>query len=272
MAPTEGAIRRWIRSIVPASVRLTIAVLRRGAADLTSRARFASKRTWRGPAHAWGTYALPLTTYAGQEHTAEAKRQNTDLLVAALDRSVVQPGELWSLWRLAGAPTRAKGYGEAAAIIDGELTTAIGGSTCLVSTVVFNAGLLAGLELAERTAHSVDTYEERRYFELGQDATIEYGYLDLRFRNDFPWPLVLQVSATADGVHATFAGAVEQPFEVKLTVEVDRSELDGIRARTTRTRRGGGLPTQVRSFGSSYRRLAATSIDDALAELDTLPS
>ncbi len=168
-------MRRWIRLIVPAAVRLTITVLRHGAADLTSRTRFASKRTWRGPVHARGRCALPLTTYAGQERTAETKRQKTDLLVAALDRSIVRPGEIWSLWRFAGAPTRAKGYGEATAIVDGELTTAIGGSTCRVSTVVFNAGLLAGLELVERTAHSVDTSEERRYFELSRDDTIEYG-------------------------------------------------------------------------------------------------
>jgi hypothetical protein len=82
----------------------------------------------------------------------------------------------------------------------------------------------------------------------------------------------LQVSATVDGVHATFVGALEQPFEGNLTVEVDRSEPDGIRAATTRTRGGGGAPTQVQSFRSSYRRLVATSVDDVLAELGTLRS
>ena len=50
----------------------------------------------------------------------------------------------------------------------------------------FNAGLLAGLEIVERSEHSVDTYSDQRYFELGRDTTIEYGYLDLRFRNELP--------------------------------------------------------------------------------------
>ena len=197
-------MRHWLRTAVPRSIRLALAVWRRGARDLASGDRFASKRVPLDAEHSLGDYALPLTVYPAQEAASEVEYRNSALLVEALDGSVIRPGEVWSLWRLAGAPTRAKGYGEAAAIVDGELTTAVGGSTCLVSTVVFNAGLLAGLEVVERTQHSVDTYGDQCYYELGRDATIEYGYIDLRFRNDFPWPVKLRVAVDDGEVRAGF--------------------------------------------------------------------
>lgn len=265
-------MRRWLRTVIPAPIRLTIAVLRRGLRDLASGARFAARRDWRGPRHPFGEYALPMLIYPGQEATAEAKRRNSELIADALDGSVVRPGETWSLWKLAGAPTQAKGYGEAAAIVNGELTTAVGGATCLVSTVVFNAGLLAGLEVVERSQHSIDTYGERRYFELGRDATIEYGYLDLRFRNTFPWPLRLEVQVDPTEVRAAFTAHAPRPFEVQVTVEVDRSAPGAIEARTRRTTRGPMLPTQTWIAISRYRTDLSSSADASptrVAELQT---
>lgn len=250
-------MRRWLRTIIPAPVRLPIAVLRRGLRDLASGQRFATRSDWPEPQHPFGEYALPMRIYPGQEAAGETKRRNSQLLAEALSGSVVQPGETWSLWRLAGAPSRAKGYGEAAAIVNGELTTAIGGATCLVSTVVFNAGLLAGLEVVERAQHSIDTYGERRYFELGRDATIEYGYLDLRFRNEFPWPLRLNVTVEDDAVSATFDAPIPRPFEVEVTVEVDRSSRDVIEARTRRAIRGPMV--QPRTWTAHSRYLTQTA-------------
>jgi len=258
-------MRRLLRSTVPAPVRLIVAVLRRGLNDLATGIRFATKREWDSPAHPFGEYALPMLTYPGQEQAREAKHTNSQLLAAALRGSVVEPGETWSLWQLAGAPTRAKGYSEASAIVNGELTNAVGGATCLVSTVVYNAGLLAGLEVVERTQHSIDTYGEQRYFELGRDATIEYGYLDLRFRNDFPWPLRLEVDVRRDAVQATFVGPLPRPFNVDIAVAVDRSVPGAIKARTRRTTRGPMLPTRTWTTTSRYR---VSGLDDSTAISD----
>lgn len=247
-------MRRWLRTTVPAPLRLTVALLRRGLRDLASGVRFATRADLQQPpAHRFAEYALPMLVYAGQEAAGEAKRQNSRILADALNGSIVQPGETWSLWKLAGAPTRAKGYGEAAAIVNGELTSAVGGATCLVSTVVYNAGLLAGLEVVERAHHSIDTYGESRYFELGRDATIEYGYLDLRFRNDFPWPLYLELQVDANGVRATFRAPVPRPFEVDVTVEVHRPTPDVLEARTRRAIHGPMLPTRTWLSESRYR-------------------
>ena len=143
--------------------------------------------------HRFEGYRLPLLIYPGQEHLAEGKRHNQRLMASALHGARVEPGEVLSLWRLSGRPSARRGYLEGSAIVDGRITAEAGGAVCLLSTVLYNAGLLAALEIVERHAHSADIYGEARYFELGRDATIEYGVLDVRFRNPHPWPVLLEI-------------------------------------------------------------------------------
>lgn len=46
------------------------------------------------------------------------------------------------------------------------------------------------MEILERHHHSLDIYKEQdRYTPLGADATVVYGYKDLRFRNPYAFPI-----------------------------------------------------------------------------------
>lgn len=165
-----------------------------------------------------GSYRLPFVDYPGQDAAAAAKRENQRLLAAAVDGVVIRPAETWSLWRLAGRPASERGYAPAAAVRDGVLTLEVGGATCLLSTVVYNAALLAGLEIRERSQHSLDTYGDRRYFELGRDAAIEYGYLDLRFSNPHAIPVCVRVTADDTGVAAAVHAAGPRWFSTEIEV------------------------------------------------------
>ena len=254
-------MHQFLRQHVPAPIRLQLAVARRRLDDLAAHDEFASIReTTEAYPHPLPDYALPIHDYAGQAHAAAAKRQNLRLLAETLDGTVVQPGEVWSLWRLAGRPTRARGYGEAAALVNGELTTDVGGATCLLSTVVFNAGLQAGLEVVERSQHSVDSYGDRRYFELGRDATIEYGYLDLRFRNNHPYSLLLHVTALDDEVRASFRTPIEPRFTVVVDVEVVRPSSELLVATTRRLVRDELGQAQIWAAESRYRTTLAPQL------------
>ena len=189
-----SVLRRLARATVPYELRLQVVLARRAWRDRQAGTTFAAQaRETPRPAFEHGGYELPFTDYPGQEGLARAKRHNQRVLGEALDGTVVGPGETFSLWRLAGRPTAHAGYAAAAAIKGGRLTTDMGGSTCLLSTVMYNAALLAGMEIVERWAHSVDTYGDSRYFELGRDCAIEYGYRDLRFRNGFAYPVTVNV-------------------------------------------------------------------------------
>jgi vancomycin resistance protein VanW len=203
---------------MPASLRLRVALARRAVRDALSGLRFAAARDDRaGWAHETARYALLFIDYPGQERMAEAKRHNQRLLAQALDGTVIAPGETLSLWRLAGAPTARRGYAIGAALKNGVLTSEVGGATCLLSTILYNVALLSGMEIVERRNHSVDTYGAGRYYQLGRDATIEYGYIDLRFRNSHSYPVLL----TVDIEEARVIVAIRTKVAPEFTVEVD---------------------------------------------------
>jgi vancomycin resistance protein VanW len=169
-------------------------------------------------AHVFAHYSLPVIDYPGQEALAEGKRRNQRVMAGLLHGALLQPGETFSLWRYAGRPGVRLGYGHAAALKDGVLTSDIGGGTCLLATVVYNLGLLAGLQIVERKCHSLDLYGEARYFELGRDASIEYGYADVRFRNSHGCPVALAFEIE-EGRVCGWVRAPERPtFEA--TIEV----------------------------------------------------
>ncbi len=205
------------RRLVPAEARLKVVLLRRGVRDRRRGVCFASQRA---PVDdfgfQWAEYSRPFLDYPGQEQLAGAKRQNKRVLAAALDGVVIDPGQVFSVWQLAGRPTSGLGYAPAAALKDGQLIRETGGAICLLSTVLYNVGLLAGLEVVERKCHSVDSYGAARYFELGRDAAIEFGYVDLRFRNSHPERLRLGVVVSEDEVTARLCAASAKPFTVDL--------------------------------------------------------
>ena len=224
------ALRRVVRACVPYELRLQVALARREWRDRRTRTAFAARPAHgQRPAFEHSAYELAFIDYPGQERLARAKRHNQRLLGDALDGTVLQPGETFSLWRLSGRPTAAAGYAPAAAIRSGVLTTDMGGSICLLSTVVYNAALLAGLEIVERYAHSVDTYGDERYFELGRDCAIEYGYRDLRFRNPFDYSVALNVDVDADRVRVAVGSASPRDFTVELAVSEPLREAPATR-------------------------------------------
>ena len=89
---------------------------------------------------------------------------------------------------------------------------------CLASTLLYNAGLLAGMAVVERYCHSVDSYGDARYFELGRDASVEYAYRDLRLRNDLPVPIVLRARLEGTTAVAEVWTARHVDLEVEIAV------------------------------------------------------
>lgn len=118
---------------------------------------------------------------------------NIALAVGHLDGAVVRPGETFSFNGTVGPRTAEGGYQEALEIVRGEYVPGIGGGVCQVSSTLYNAALLAGMGIVERTPHSRIPV----YVAAGRDATVAYGNLDLKFRNDRSTPIVIVAYADA---------------------------------------------------------------------------
>ena len=121
-------------------------------------------------------------------------------LPAAGTVSCLNPVKRSSFNRQIGPRLRSGGYKPAPVIIDGELLPGIGGGVCQVSTTLYNAVLLAGLEVLSRSPHSIPI----TYVPLGRDAAVAYDYMDLTFRNNSPYGVLL--SARIDENRLTIKG------------------------------------------------------------------
>ena len=132
-------------------------------------------------------------------YTSVNKIHNLSLALIKLNNIIIQPGEIFSFWKLVGNPSQKNGYKKSRSIINGEVEAAIGGGLCQLSGLIYFLAIQAGLKITERHAHSIDIYkEEERFTPLGSDATVAYGYKDIRFINKYDFPVALRFQLTND--------------------------------------------------------------------------
>jgi vancomycin resistance protein VanW len=126
------------------------------------------------------------------------KLHNLSLAIQKINLLVIQPGEIFSFWSLIGNPSQKNGYKKSRTIINEKLDVTTGGGLCQLSGLIYFLALQAGLTITERHPHSIDIYtEEERFTPLGSDATVSYGYKDLRFINNLSCDIVLQLELTS---------------------------------------------------------------------------
>lgn len=119
----------------------------------------------------------------------ENRITNIKITCSRISGTMVKSGEEFSFCKTVGQPNAKDGYKEAHAFVDGELTNAIGGGNCQVSTTIYNAAKkIDGVKITERHEHG----KEVGYIEMGKDATVAYDYLDLKFENNNNFDLKLK--------------------------------------------------------------------------------
>lgn len=156
------------------------------------------------------------TTKYNQWQTGRA--HNVALAAKAIDGIVIHPGREFSFNGIVGSRNESRGYQNAPVIVEGEYQDGIGGGVCQVSTTVFNAALLANLEITERFAHSKPT----GYVPNGMDATVYYGVLDFKFRNNYSSPVEIHASAENGKLDVSIWGRKDDiPYGVSTKVEYD---------------------------------------------------
>lgn len=108
----------------------------------------------------------------------EERKFNIRLALKSLDGKSIMPGEEFSFNKVVGLRTEERGYKKALVIFKGRYTEGVGGGVCQVSSTLYNAWLLGGLDVVSVTAHSLPS----SYVELSRDATVS-EYIDLILRN-----------------------------------------------------------------------------------------
>jgi len=142
-----------------------------------------------------GQEAFPdlLATYSTTYSTGNANRAtNIALAVKSVNGYVLMPGETFSYNSTVGERTASRGYKEAGVYLNGEVTTGLGGGICQVSSTLYNAILLANLEIVERSNHTF----KPTYVPAGQDATVSWGAPDFKFKNNRNYPIRISASTS----------------------------------------------------------------------------
>ena len=143
-----------------------------------------------------------VSSYTTEYGGVPNRIHNVQLVARLVDDKLIAPGTEFSFNRTTGERTAAKGFLVAPVIVNGELTTGLGGGVCQVSTTVFNAAFEAGLRITARTNHALYI----SHYPQGRDATVNYPDVDLRFVNDTGHWLLLRTFVGSSSLTVTLYG------------------------------------------------------------------
>jgi vancomycin resistance protein VanW len=133
----------------------------------------------------------------------DSKIHNIGIAIRLIENVVIEPQQILSFWRLVGRPRPARGFQPGRSLLGGRIVADYGGGLCQLSGILYHLSLLAGLEIAERHPHSVDIYrDDERYTPLGADATVAWGFKDLRILNTLPVPFCFRFELKTEKIVA----------------------------------------------------------------------
>ncbi len=127
---------------------------------------------------------------------------NIRLAAEKINGTELKPGEVFSFNGTVGERSEKSGFKSAKIIEDGKFVQGIGGGVCQVSTTLYNAALLAGLEIKEYHPHSLQV----SYVAPSRDAMVSGSYCDLKFENNRETPVYIRVSCTLSSITCTVYG------------------------------------------------------------------
>ena len=167
-----------------------------------------------------GEEAFPdkLSEYSTIFDPSNRNRSN-NLAISAekIDGTIIMPGETFSYNQTVGERTIAAGYKEAGAYAGGKVVQDVGGGICQTSSTLYNAALLANLEIVDRSNHQFLT----SYVDASRDATVAWGSIDFQFKNTRTYPIKIEASAQNGVCEMTIYGIKEdKEYEVVIESEV----------------------------------------------------
>ncbi|WP_431903232.1 VanW family protein [Nonomuraea sp. bgisy101] len=138
-------------------------------------------------------------SFTTQHPCCAARVTNIQLMARTLDGYIVKPGETFSINGIVGERTTAKGYVPAGQIVAGKMEDGVGGGVSQFATTMYNAAYFGGFEDVEHMAHM---YWISRY-PPGREATVFWPTVDLKWKNDSPYGVLVKTSYTGTSITVT---------------------------------------------------------------------
>lgn len=168
------------------------------------------------------TYYQDILGSCETKHSKDENRNtNLRLVCEILNGVVLQPGEEFSYNGTVGERTAERGFKAAGAYSGNRLVKDIGGGVCQGSTTLYNCALLADLEILERNCHGITV----SYIANGLDAAVNWATkTDLRFRNNFHFPIKIQAEVSDGYVKMKLLGTDEKDYFIEMKTTNGKDE------------------------------------------------
>lgn len=120
---------------------------------------------------------------------------NLGLAAAGINNTLIKPGQVFSLAQATGPRNASTGYVAGGVLVGDRIEMIVGGGVSQSATTTYNAAFFAGMTDIEHHPHT-------QYFSQyppGREATVYEGVLDLQFRNDTPYGVLMEAYVVPSG-------------------------------------------------------------------------
>lgn len=170
---------------------------------------------------------LKRSEFSTQYSTSSKERKNNiKVALKSFDGIILNEGETLSFNNTTGQRNKESGYLPAKIISGGTFIEGYGGGVCQVSTTLYNACILAGLDILEVHSHSLPV----SYIEPSFDAMVNQGSSDLVVRNNTGGKIVITTSSNGDECKVAIFGKennykIEKVSKKTKTIEANNEEI-----------------------------------------------
>lgn len=187
-------------------------------------------------------------------YDASATDRTTNLRLAAnkINGTVVMPGEEFSYNKVVGERTIAAGYKEAPIYVSGRVEDGLGGGICQITTTLYNAVVYANLEITERTNHQFVP----SYAGASRDATVVYGAIDFKFKNNRNYPIKILCSVSSGVANFQILGLkTSEDYDVEIYSRITSKTSNSINSEAYKIlKKDGNIISQSLLSKDTYKR------------------
>lgn len=161
--------------------------------------------------------SLRSTFSTDYSKSSSDRKYNIKMALSKFNGMIIEPLQEVSFNNITGARTKDNGYKTAKIIIGGKYVDGVGGGVCQASTTLYNALILADIEILQVNHHTLPA----SYVPLSFDAMVSEGYADLVFKNTLDTPIFIKTICDNNTATVEIYG---QPFDEGVTLK-SRAEL-----------------------------------------------
>ncbi len=152
-----------------------------------------------------------LGAYTATQYSDWNRQENMRIACETIHNTILYPGDVFSFNGAIGPRTPEKGYQLGASYVGNKTVMEYGGGICQVSSSLYYCSILADLEIVERDCHTFAP----TYVPLSGDATVYWGGIDYKFKNNTEYPIRIEAIADGNTVHLKLMGTDTKDYYVK---------------------------------------------------------